>query len=271
MGFGAAFDYSGPAAIFREHAALSAFENNGTRDFDLGGLAGLDDADYDSLKPLQWPVAQGSFGGKKRMFADARFFTPSSRAHFIAIREPALAEAPDANFPFLLNAGRVRDQWHTMTRAGLSPKLASHMPEPFVDVNPDDALKAGLVGDGFARVSTVYGSAILRVNITSTQVAGQIFVPIHWNDETAGRARVASLVHPVTDPHSGQPDSKAVPVALAPVTFVAQGFVLSRARTVSGRYSFCLERRRRRLCGAICDQRAFQHLIRSPCEQLARR
>jgi assimilatory nitrate reductase catalytic subunit len=117
-----------------------------------------------------------------------------------------------------------------MTRAGLSPKLASHMPEPFVDLNPDDALKAGLVGDGFARVSTVHGSAILRVNITSTQVAGRIFVPIHWNDETAGRARVGSLVHPVTDPHSGQPDSKAVPVALAPVTFVAQGFVLSRAR-----------------------------------------
>jgi assimilatory nitrate reductase catalytic subunit len=98
MGFGAAFDYSGPAAIFREHAALSAFENNGTRDFDLGGLSGLSDTDYDALASLQWPVSAGAPGGKKRMFADGRFFTPSGRARFTAIEQPVLAEAPDADF-----------------------------------------------------------------------------------------------------------------------------------------------------------------------------
>jgi assimilatory nitrate reductase catalytic subunit len=79
MGFGAAFDYAGPAAIFREHAALSAFENNETRDFDLGGLARLSDADYDLLAPLQWPAPACSPGGKKRMFADGRFFTRPDR------------------------------------------------------------------------------------------------------------------------------------------------------------------------------------------------
>jgi len=170
MSFGAAFDYAGPAAIFREHAALSAFDNNGTRDFDLGGLAGLSDADYDALAPLQWPVPAGGAGGTKRMFADGRFFTPSGRARFIAIEEPALAAASDADFPFLLNTGRVRDQWHTMTRTGLSPKLAGHMPDPFVEVNPDDALKLGLADDGFARVGTAHGSAVLRVNVTAAQV-----------------------------------------------------------------------------------------------------
>ncbi len=231
MGFGDAFAYPGPAAVFREHAALSAFENKGTRDFDLGGLAGLHDADYDSLEPLQWPVAVGSSGGKKRIFADARFFTPSGRARFIAINEPMLSAAPDANFPFLLNTGRVRDQWHTMTRTGLSPRLGSHLPNPFVEVNPDDAAKAGLEEDGFAKVHTAHGSAVLRVNITSRQVPGRIFVPIHWNDETAGRARAGALIHPITDPHSGQPDSKAVPSALTPMSFAAYGFVLSRART----------------------------------------
>ncbi|MDQ6869238.1 MAG: molybdopterin-dependent oxidoreductase [Pseudomonadota bacterium] len=230
MGFGAAFDYPGPAAIFREHAALSAFENNGTRDFDLGGLAGLSDTDYDALAPLQWPAPVGGAGGTKRMFAEGRFFTPSGRARFIAIEEPVLAEPPDADFPFLLNTGRVRDQWHTMTRTGLSPKLASHMPDPFVEVNPDDASKLGLADDGFTRVSTAHGNVVLRVNITAAQVPGRIFVPIHWNDETAGRARVGTLVHPFTDPHSGQPDSKAIPAALAPVCFAADGFVLARAR-----------------------------------------
>jgi len=230
MGFGAAFDYAGSAAIFREHAALSAFENNGNRDFDLGGLAGLSDADYDALAPLQWPAPVGGAGGKKRMFADGRFFTLSRRARFIAIEEPALPEAPDADFPFLLNTGRVRDQWHTMTRTGLSPKLAGHLPDPFVEVNPDDASKLGLAGDGFARVSTAHGSAVLCVNITAAQVPGRIFVPIHWNDETAGRARVGALIHPFTDPHSGQPDSKTVPAALALVRFSAHGFVLARTR-----------------------------------------
>ena len=172
MGFGAAFDYSGPAAIFREHAALSTFENNGTRDFNLGGLAAFSDADYHALTPLQWPVPEGSLGGEKRMFSDGRFFTPSERARLIAIEEPVLAEPPDADFPFLLNTGRVRDQWHTMTRTGLSPKLASHMPDPFVEMNPDDAGQLGLAADGFAKVSTAHGSAVLRVNITAAQVHG---------------------------------------------------------------------------------------------------
>jgi anaerobic selenocysteine-containing dehydrogenase len=193
MGFGAAFDYSGPAAIFREHAALSTFENNGTRDFNLGGLAAFSDADYHALTPLQWPVPEGSLGGEKRMFSDGRFFTPSERARLIAIEEPVLAEPPDADFPFLLNTGRVRDQWHTMTRTGLSPKLASHMPDPFVEMNPDDAGQLGLAADGFAKVSTAHGSAVLRVNITAAQVHGRIFVPIHWNDATSARARIGAL------------------------------------------------------------------------------
>jgi len=231
MGFGAAFDYPGPIAIFREHAALSAFENNGSRDFDLGALAVLGDADYDSLTPRQWPMPSLSSSEKKRIFADGHFFTPSGRARFVATLKPLLAETPDAVFPFLLNTGRVRDQWHTMTRTGLSPKLASHMPDPFVEVNPEDASKLGLAGDGFAQVRTGHGSAVLRVIINAAQVPGRIFAAIHWNDETAARARVGALVHAITDPHSGQPDSKAIPAALTPISFAAHGFVLMRERT----------------------------------------
>jgi ferredoxin-nitrite reductase len=92
------------------------------------------------------------------------------------------------------------------------------------------ASKLGLAENGFARVTTAHGNAVLRVNITAAQVPGRIFVPIHWNDETAGRARVGALVHAFTDPHSEQPDSKAVPAALAPVCFSAHGFVLARTR-----------------------------------------
>ncbi|MCI0598294.1 MAG: molybdopterin-dependent oxidoreductase [Beijerinckiaceae bacterium] len=232
MGFGTAFEYSGPAEIFREHAALSAFENNGTRDFDLGGLAMLSDAEYDRLDPVQWPVRAGSCSGRKRMFADGRFFTPSGRARFIAIDEPCLAEPQDASFPFLLNTGRVRDQWHTMTRTGLSPRLSTHIPDPFIAISPDDAARLGLAAGGFARVTTSHGSAALRVEVTDAQASGSIYAPIHWNDETASQARVGALVHSLTDPHSGQPDSKSIPAAVAPVSVAAHGFGRARRRMV---------------------------------------
>jgi len=231
MGFGEAFDYAGPAAIFREHAALSAFENNGARDFDIGGLAKLSDAAYDALEPTQWPAPESAPRGRTRMFSEGRFFTPSGRARFNAIAPPALAAPASKAFPFLLNTGRVRDQWHTMTRTGLSPRLASHRPDPFVEVNPEDARELGLSEGGFAQVSTAHGTVTLRVCLTAAQRRGRIFAPIHWSDETAGAARVGALVHAFTDPFSGQPDSKCVPAALAPVFYAAHGFVLARERT----------------------------------------
>src|SRR5262249_56806908 len=56
MGFAAAFAYGCAADIFREHAALSAFENGGRRDFDIGALAAISDDAFDALDPVQWPL-----------------------------------------------------------------------------------------------------------------------------------------------------------------------------------------------------------------------
>ena len=153
MGFAQAFAYRSAADIFCEHAALSAFENGGTRDFDLGGLAHLSDEAYDALDPVQWPVPAAGKGAI-RFFAAGGFFTPDRRAQFIAPEPPALKSKVDAAYPFRLNTGRVRDQWHTMTRSGASPRLAAHCPEPFVAVHPADGESAGLSPDGFARVTT---------------------------------------------------------------------------------------------------------------------
>jgi assimilatory nitrate reductase catalytic subunit len=231
MGFGKSFAYSGPAAIFREHAALSAFENAGTRDFDIGGLAEISDGDYDALVPIQWPVRVNTPQGSKRMFGDGRFFTPSGRARFRAIAEPALAAAPSARFPLVLNTGRLRDQWHTMMRTGLSPRLANHAPEPFVEINPHDATRIGLNDGEFARITTACGAAVLRVVVNPTQPEGRVFAPIHWNDETAGGARVGALIHSITDSVSAQPDSKSVPAALERVSYRSHGFVIARRRS----------------------------------------
>ena len=144
LGFADAFAYRSAADVFREHAALSAFENDGTRDFDIGALAALSDDEYDALSPVQWPMPAGTEPGETRFFANGGFFTADRKGRFIAPEPPALKEATSADFPLRLNTGRIRDQWHTMTRTGMSPRLATHLPEPFVEVHPDDAARTGL-------------------------------------------------------------------------------------------------------------------------------
>ena len=231
------FEFSEPGEVFAEHAALSGYENDGARDFDIGGLADVDGAGYDAMTPTQWPFRAS---GEKpvRMFADGGFFTPSGRANFVAVAPPQLAEAVSSSFPLLMNTGRVRDQWHTMTRTGLSPRLGSHITEPFVSVHPSDATRFSLIDGGLARLTNHHGKATLRVVVTTNQERGSVFVPMHWNDETASAARIGSLVHAIVDPISGQPDSKATPVAVAPVAMTTAGFLLSRRRLSLPRDSY---------------------------------
>ena len=229
LGFTDAFAYTSPADIFREHAALSAFENGGTRDFDIGALTTISNEDYDALAPVQWPLRKGDRPAERRFFADGGFFTPDRKARFIAPELPALKEATTETYPLRLNTGRIRDQWHTMTRSGLSPRLAAHLPEPFVEVNPADAEAFGLSDGGFARVATAHGSCILKVIVSENQRPGSLFVPIHWSNQTASCARVGELVSAQTDPYSGQPEAKATPAAIAPVSFSLRGFAQTQA------------------------------------------
>jgi assimilatory nitrate reductase catalytic subunit len=228
MGYGPAFAYRSVADVFREHAALSGFENKGRRDFDIGGLAQVSDAEFESLEPTQWPVHAQTRRRQRRFFADGGFFTPDRKARFVAPEPPALREATTDEYPFRLNTGRVRDQWHTMTRSGASPRLALHSPEPFVEVNPDDARAIGLTEGGFARITTQHGEAVLKVVVGEGQRPGSLFAPIHWSDTNASAARVGDLVAPATDPHSGQPEAKATPARVAPVAFASRGFALAR-------------------------------------------
>jgi assimilatory nitrate reductase catalytic subunit len=230
LGFGDAFAYRGAADVFREHAALSAFENDGARQFDLGVLAEISDDDYDTLDPVQWPARAGAaISDSARLFADGRFSTPDRKARFIAPDKPALRKPTSAEFPLRLNTGRLRDQWHTMTRSGLSPKLGAHKPEPFLEIHPLDLKAHGLTNNGFARVTSRHGVCVLKVVACAGQQRGSAFAPIHWSDATASSARVGDLVGPATDPFSGQPEAKATPVSVAPVSFAYRGFALARA------------------------------------------
>jgi assimilatory nitrate reductase catalytic subunit len=229
LGFAAAFDFNSVADVFREHAALSAFENGGSRDFDIGALKSLSEEAFDAMAPVLWPAREGA-QPQQRFFAEGNFFSNDRKARFVAPEIPALRSETTAGRPLRLNTGRIRDQWHTMTRSGLSPRLGQHLPEPFVEVHPDDAMRFGVTDDGFARVITDYGQCILKVTVSERQQRGMLFAPIHWSEATASSARVGALVAPFTDPFSGQPENKATPVSMVPHDYVFRGFALSRAQ-----------------------------------------
>lgn len=214
MGHGAAFKFAEPAAIFKEHAELSAFENEGRRDFDLSGLCDLDDEGYNNLEPIQWPARHTGESGQERLFADGGYFTLNERARFLTVRHQGPVEPLSEQYPLILNTGRVRDQWHTMTRTGLSARLAHHRAEPFVEVHPSDAQRFDVIDGGLARLTSTWGEALVRVRFDESQQPGSVFVPIHWNDTNSASAVVCRLVNPVTDSISGQPESKFTPISL---------------------------------------------------------
>ncbi|RCS22970.1 nitrate reductase [Phyllobacterium salinisoli] len=237
MGFGKAFAYENPAEIFAEHAALSGFENEGERDFDIGGYTGISGADYNGLKPFQWPVpAQNTPlcpGGTFRFFGNGGFYTSDRKARFIAVQSAA-TERTNPDFPLVLNTGRIRDQWHTMTRTGKSARLSAHFAEPFAEINPADAKALGIADAALVRIASPYGEVHVRALITGRQSRSAVFVPMHWTDQFASRGRVDALVPSVTDSTSGQPALKHVAVSVEPYRAQFYGFAVSAARPAPG-------------------------------------
>jgi assimilatory nitrate reductase catalytic subunit len=228
MGFTLGFEYGSPQEIFDEHARLSGSANCGSRGFDISGLAGLTSSEYEQLEPVQWPVPQHGHPGVPRLFEDGRFMHSDGKARFVPTRPRAPANAVNSDFPFVLNTGRIRDQWHTMTRTGLSPRLAEHMPEPFVDLHAQDALLAAVRDGELARVATRWGSMVARVRTSGEISRGCVFVPMHWNDRYASEARVGALVNPAVDLLSGEPEFKHTPARVEPFPVEWYGFVLTR-------------------------------------------
>ena len=228
MGFGAAFDYANPADIFAEYARLTGIGNAGARDLDISAAASLTRDAYDAFSPFQWPQPTGSAPRETRFFADGHFFTPDRRARFVPTPFRPLAQVSTPRYPFVLNTGRIRDQWHTMTRTSKAPRLMAHAPEPFVELHPADADVMALVDGALAELSSESGTAICRVAITLRQRRGAIFVPMHWTDQLANRGRIDALVAAHVDPVSGQPEFKGTPVTLRPFAAAWHAFAVTR-------------------------------------------
>ena len=241
MGFDG-FEFSNSHDIFKEHAQLSAYQNvepqNRTdetifRYFNLKGLTDLSIADYENLAPIQWPVWSNDQkqDAVARLYADGNFSHADGKAKFIATTVIDPVNQTSSEYPLILNTGRIRDQWHTMTRTGLSANLSTHKAEPYCELHPHDALKFGLKDTELVEVKSAWGSCILRVALSDKIRRGQIFAPIHWTEQTASDARIGKVVNPVVDAISGEPEFKHTPVMIQPfftqwqgVLYVRQGF-----------------------------------------------
>ncbi|MCU4676796.1 nitrate reductase [Catenovulum sp. 2E275] len=221
MGFNRGFAFEHPVDIFEEHARLSGFENNGSRDFDISGLAGINQTQYDKFRPLQWPVTKAYPNGRARMFDDGKFYTPSKRARFIAVEPIAPQQKTSEAYPFVCNTGRIRDQWHTMTRTGKAAKLSAHISEPFVAIHPDNAQALNLTEGAVARIFSEQGESLVKVKLDSGQRKQELFVPMHWNQQFAANANINRVFKGAVDPVSGQPELKhaAVNIEAYPADF----------------------------------------------------
>ncbi|QXX87117.1 molybdopterin-dependent oxidoreductase [Acinetobacter lwoffii] len=235
------FDFNTSHDIFLEHARLSAYQNNSLsqredtpnfRYFNLQGFTHLSFAEYQNLAPIQWPVwDKQEVHQVSQLFSQGQFSHADGKARLVPTVAADPVHAIFAEYPLILNTGRIRDQWHTMSRTGLSASLSQHRAEPYCELHPQDALKYGLKDAELVEVKSAWGSCVLRVQFSQNMRRGQIFAPIHWNDQFASDARIGKVVNPVVDPISGEPEFKHTPVMIQPfytqwwgVLYVREGF-----------------------------------------------
>lgn len=220
------FPYDSPEAIWLEHRATTI-----GRDLDIGGLSY---ALLETEGPQQWPFPEGAAQGRQRLFSQGRFHTGDGRARFADVPYTPLAEAIDARYPFSLNTGRLRDQWHGMSRTGSLEQSFGHAAEPAVDLHPRDVERLGLREGAFVHLTSRRGSQILPVHVTDSVAPGQAFVAMHWGEEyvsgVAGRQAafgVNSLTLPALDPHSMQPELKHCALRILPAELPWQWIVFA--------------------------------------------
>ena len=212
MGWGEAFAYRSEAEIFAEHTRLTA----GT----ALDMTGIDYPRLQRLGSIQWPCPAADHPGTERLFTDRRFATASGRARLHAVAEQDPGEPPCADFPFVLTTGRLRDQWHTMTRTGKVARLGQHERRPFAELHPDDAARLGVREGRTVEIASRYGNVRVPARLSDAIKPGVVFVPMHWGrtDTPRGDAgRANNVTSPRVDPRSKEPDFKYTAVAVRPL------------------------------------------------------
>lgn len=203
------FPYRAAEDVFNEHR-----ESTRGRDLDITGLSY---ALLENRGPQQWPFPEGATSGKARLFADGVFPTPDGRARFAVAAYRPPAEKTDARYPLRLNTGRLRDQWHGMSRTGTVARLFEHGGEPAACLHPEDMLRRGVKNGDFVRISSRRGKLILAAIESAEVRPGQVFVPMHWNNQFLKGQGVNALTLSAFDPVSKQPELKHAAVRIEKV------------------------------------------------------
>ena len=212
-------NYPNPESVFNEHR-----ETTRGRDLDITGLSY---ALLDERGPQQWPFPEGASEGKKRLYEDGVFPTPTGRARFAQAPYRPVAEETDAVYPLRLTTGRLRDQWHTMSRTGTIARLFAHEPAPRVLLHPQDLAGLSLEEGELVRVASPRGEAFFQAAADADLLPGTAFIAMHWGRRFLGRG-VNELTLGALDPVSKQPELKHCAIRIEPAKlpwrFVASGY-----------------------------------------------
>ncbi|MFZ5960259.1 molybdopterin-dependent oxidoreductase [Pseudomonas knackmussii] len=212
------FDFASPEALFNEYRPLTE-----GRDLDMGGISY---ALLDARGPQQWPLPAGFEHGLKRLYGDGNFATANGRARFIAEAYRAPRERREARYPLILNTGRLRDQWHGMTRTGTAASAFGHVEEARLSLHPAELRRRRLVDGQLVRLSSRRGSLVLPVQADDGLLPGQAFLPMHWGERFLKGLGVNALTLPAFDPLSRQPELKHTAVEVVAVDLPWQFYAL---------------------------------------------
>lgn len=208
------FSYTSPEEIWNEHRATTS-----GRDLDITGLS------YDILQtqgPQQWPYPDGASAGKARLYEDHYFATANGRARFVNTQYMPTVEKTNPRYPFALTTGRLRDQWHGMSRTGTVAQLFAHTAEPVIEMATQDMERRFIKDGDLVEVSNSRGMQRLIASASDTLKAGQAFIAMHWGEEFVSGAvsseapsyGVNALCNPAIDPDSKQPELKHTAVKI---------------------------------------------------------
>jgi ferredoxin-nitrate reductase len=208
LGFSGAFSFNDPEMVFEEYKKLTI----GTP-IDISGVS------YERLRiaPLQWPCSTPEHPGTVRLYANYRFNHADQRAHFHATEYRDPAEPRDEFFPLILTSGRVRNQWHTMTRTGKVAALMKAAPEPYLELHGEDAARAGVADGAFVEVRSRRGMFIAQARVTAEIPRGVCFAPFHWGRQAGEFKAANNVTQRALDPISKQPEIKYCAVNIVPV------------------------------------------------------
>lgn len=207
MGF-EGFDYQSGADIFTEHANLTKNTNI--------DISGLNYSILHSKGSAQWPFPEGDTHGTARLFTDGKFYTPDNKAVIHAPSTENLSAKPTSEHPFILTTGRIRDQWHTMTRTGKVQRLKQHIADPFIEIHPEDADNLNIVNDNLVVLKNQFGEMRAKAVVTDDIKQGVVFAPMHWGKAlTSDLTRANNLTSNLIDSRSKEPDFKYVAVSVA--------------------------------------------------------